>query len=126
MTTDRDENGLERLLAEARDAARPSDDLVARVLADAAAAQAAHRPGPAAAPSAGLVPAQGWLGAIASALGGWPGVSGVTLAGIAGLAMGFWVPDLVDSWSGGQIWMLSGGGGTMPEIGLLWEEAGDV
>jgi hypothetical protein len=50
----------------------------------------------------------------------------VTAAGVAGLVLGFWAPDLVDSLSGGQIWLLTGGGGTMPEIGMLWAEAGDV
>jgi hypothetical protein len=57
-------------------------------------------------------------------------VSGVTLAGLTGLAVGFAAPDLVDSWSGGQIGVLSGASGTMPEVGALWdgtwEEMGDV
>jgi hypothetical protein len=53
-------------------------------------------------------------------------VSGVTLAGVAGLALGLAAPDMVDSWSGGQIWTLTGGTGAVPEIGALWAEAGDV
>ncbi|NKX43703.1 hypothetical protein [Roseicyclus persicicus] len=122
MATERDDDGLESFFAAARGAGRPSDDLVARVLADAAAVQGAGRaPAPAPLPRSG-----GWFSGLAGALGGWPAVSGVTLAGVAGLVLGFTAPDLVDSWSGGQIWSLSGGVGTMPEIGALWEEAGDV
>lgn len=127
MTTDRDDMDLEALLRAARGADTPGDDLVARVLADAAAVQAERATVRAA---AAPVPRGGWLGALVQSIGGWPAVSGVTLAGLAGLAIGFSVPDLVDSWSGGQIWTLSGGGGTVPEIGALldgtWEEMGDV
>lgn len=123
MATEPDNARLEALFAAARGAERPGDDLVARVLADAAAVQAG-----AAAPAAPPAPAVrgGLWSGILSALGGWPGVSGVTAAGVAGLMLGFWAPDVVDSLSGGQLWLLSGGGGTMPEIGLLWAEAGDV
>jgi hypothetical protein len=100
---------------------------VARVLADAARVQA-ERAAVSAAPAP--VPRAGWLGALVQTIGGWPAVSGVALAGLAGLVIGFAVPDLVDSWSGGQIWTLSGGAGTVPEIGALWdgtwEEMGDV
>jgi hypothetical protein len=45
-----------------------------------------------------------------AALGGWGGFGGVTAAGLVGLAVGFWSPDMVDVLSGGQIWSLSGGG----------------
>jgi hypothetical protein len=50
----------------------------------------------------------------------------VTAAGLVGLALGFWAPEAIDSLSGGQLWLISGGAGTMPEIGMLWVEAGDV
>jgi hypothetical protein len=125
MTIDRDDARLDALLAEARGGTSPSDDLVARVLADAARVQAETRPAPPV-----PAPRPGHLRGLIAALGGWPAVSGVTLAGITGLAVGLAAPDLVDSWSGGQIWTLSGGGGTMPEMGALWdgtwEEGGDV
>lgn len=125
MTIERDNGDLDAVLRTARGSATPSDELVARVLADAARVQADTRAAP------GPVPRRvGWLQGLAGGLGGWRAVSGVTLAGVAGLAMGFAAPDLVDAWSGGQIWTLSGGGGTMPEIGALWdgawEEFGDV
>jgi hypothetical protein len=127
MTTDRDDVDLEALLRAAHPADMPGDDLVARVLADAARVQA-ERAAVSAAPAP--VPRRGWLGALVQTIGGWPAVSGVALAGLTGLVIGFAVPDLVDSWSGGQIWTLSGGGGTVPEIGALWdgtwEEMGDV
>lgn len=121
--TGRDDAALDAVLAAARDATVPRDDLVARVLADAASVQAKHRPAPAPRRS-------GWLQGFVAGMGGWRAVSGVTLAGVAGLAMGFAAPDLVDAWTGGQIWALSGGAGTMPEIGALWdgawEDFGDV
>lgn len=124
MATEPEDARLKALFAAAREAERPGDDLVARVLADAAAVQAAARPVPAPAPTP-TARSGTWAG-ILSALGGWPGLSGVTAAGVAGLVLGFWAPDVIDSLSGGQLWLLTGGGGTMPEIGMLWAEAGDV
>ena len=50
----------------------------------------------------------------------------MTLAGVAGLALGILAPDLVDGLSGGQIGLWTGDLGELPEVGLLWEEAGDV
>jgi hypothetical protein len=120
MATEPEDERMDALFAAARGAERPGDDLVARVLADAAAVQAEAAPKPVTPPRGGR------LSGLLSALGGWPGLSGVTAAGIAGLALGFWAPDVVDSLSGGQLWLISGGAGTMPEIGMLWVEAGDV
>ncbi|PWK60676.1 hypothetical protein [Roseicyclus mahoneyensis] len=124
MTIERDDAALEAALAAARGRTIPPDDLVARVLADAARVQAEQM---AAAPAPRRA---GWVQGLVAGMGGWRAVSGVSLAGVAGLAMGFAAPDLVDAWSGGQIWALSGGAGTMPEIGALWdgawEEFGDV
>jgi len=118
MTTDRDDGALDALLRSARGADAPGDDLVARVLADADRVQAGFA---AAAPARAAVPRGGWLAGVIASVGGWPAVSGVTLAGLTGLAVGFAAPDLVDGWSGGQIWTLTGGGETMPEIGALWD-----
>ena len=84
MATDRDDERLEALFQGARGAERPSEALVARVLADAATVQAASRGGSARSPGA-LRGGGGWLSGIVGALGGWPGVSGVTLAGVTGL-----------------------------------------
>lgn len=123
-----DENGqadavLAGLLREARDAVPVSAALSARVLADAQLVQAEAAIARAAAP----VPARaGRFARFRMALGGWPALSGVTLAGMIGLALGFAAPDLVDTLSGGQIGILSGDLGAVPEIGQLWEVAGDV
>lgn len=128
MTRNREDAWLEDMLHEARDAEAPHDDLVARVLADADRVQGVRAAPPAPAPAAPR--AFGWRRRLVGPLGGWSAVSGVTLAGLTGLIVGFTAPDLVDSWSGGQLWILSGGGGTMPEVGALWdgtwEEMGDV
>ncbi|BDW84556.1 MULTISPECIES: hypothetical protein [Roseicyclus] len=128
MTTERDDDALDALFDAARQAAAPPDALVARVLADADRVQAETRAQ--SAPATPPVRRSGPFGRWIAALGGWPAVSGVTLAGVAGLVLGFAAPDVVDSWSGGQIWTLSGGAGTMPEMGALWdgtwEEGGDV
>lgn len=121
MTADRDDDGVDQFLRSARAAEPVGDALLARVLADAAEVQDALRPRPVS-PS----PRPGWLAQITAALGGWQGVSGVTAAGITGLALGFLAPDLVDTLSGGQIGIWSGDLGTIPEISLVWEEAGDV
>ena len=121
MTVERDEEQLDQLLQSARGAVRLPETLSARVLADAAMVQTTLRAAPPQ-PRIGL----GWLAEIRAALGGWPGLSGVTLAGVAGLALGILAPDLVDGLSGGQIGLWTGDLGALPEVGLLWEEAGDV
>ncbi|MDG3040617.1 hypothetical protein [Roseicyclus marinus] len=132
MTIDRDDDVLDALFDAARGTPAPPDALIARVLADAERVQAETRAAAAPPARAGRRPGAlaGALGRWIAALGGWPAVSGVTLAGVAGLALGFALPDVVDTWSGGQIWSLSGGAGTMPEMGALWdgtwEEGGDV
>lgn len=123
MTTEPNDEQLDQLLRSARDAVPVSATLEARVMADAAMVQATMRAAPAA---RGARTGLGWLAEIRGALGGWPGLSGVTLAGIAGLALGIFAPDLIDGLSGGQIGLWSGDLGTLPEIGLLWEEGGDV
>ena len=88
MTERDDDRTLEPFFAAAR--ARPPEagpDLLARVLAEAEAAQAA-RPMPArdgAAPAAGLPGGRGIIGL----LGGWGGIGGLLAAGVAGLWIGF-------------------------------------
>lgn len=92
MTDDSKE--LEDILALVRDVDRPSDDLVARVLADAAAVQAAAA---AAAPAPGG--SRGWF----PTFGGWLGVGGLVAAAATGLFIGVAAPDRVDSAFGGQL-----------------------
>jgi len=93
-----DNRDLDGLLAGARDAETPGAELVARVLADADAVQAGH-------PGAALhraVPRRG-LGAFLPVLGGWPGLSGLAAAAVAGLMFGVYAPDAVDTALGGQL-----------------------
>jgi hypothetical protein len=71
-------------------------------------------------------PSRGWLADVLDGLGGWPTLSGVTAAGVVGLGLGFYAPDVVDSLSGGQLWNVTGTVATMPDIGALWMEVGDV
>lgn len=101
--------------------ARPPADLTERVLRDAAGVQDALRASmPVRAPAG-----RGGFGRLLSALGGWPGLSGVTAAGVFGLALGFAAPDLLDQLSvGGALW--GGGGGWAPDLADLAVEFGDV
>lgn len=64
-----------------------SDDLTARMLADAAAVQAerAHPP----------APGPGLLAQLRDALGGWVGLGGLVTAGAAGIWIGFSPPDFL-------------------------------
>lgn len=82
---------LDDLFKEARvDNPGPSDDLMARVLADAAALQPV--------PTAPRIEAPSlWARALGS-IGGWPALSGVAAAGIAGLWIGLAPPDAFDVW----------------------------
>ncbi len=125
MKTDHDDDRLAPYWSAARGGGSVPDALMARVLADAARVQAtglaAGRQTPVAARRS-----DGLLAGLRQLLGGWPAVSGVTLAGVTGLALGLLVPDLVDGLSGGQIGIWSGAAGALPEIGLLWAEGDDV
>ena len=87
---------LDDLFAAARGAEAPGDDLVARVMADAAAVQAEAATAPT--PSGG-----GWLAGLLSGVGGWFGAGGLVAATTAGLLIGVYAPDTVDSVLGGQL-----------------------
>jgi hypothetical protein len=125
MTTDSGggtDRALDALLSEAG-TQRPGQDLVARVLADAALMQAeAARPAPARRRRGLFRDPPGFV----LALGGWSGVSGVTAAGLVGLAVGFWSPEALDALGGGAWSTASDGGVWMPDISELALEAGDV
>jgi hypothetical protein len=120
MADKRHQDDLDRIFAHAR-AQQPGPELAARVLADAAAVQTARAAPPAPTPRRG-----GWFAGALGAIGGWPGLSGVTAAGVLGLSIGLYAPDLVDTVSGGQIWSLTGGLSVTPDIGSLGVEVGDV
>lgn len=99
---------LDALFAEARShAPEPSDALMARVLADALAAQ----PTPAAFAVAVPPPPRGLLTRLADLFGGMGALAGVGGAAVAGLFLGFVQPSGLSSFSaaltGGQIDSLS-------------------
>jgi len=107
---------------------------VARVLADAEAVQSAAE-----AVQVGLdappprrvarsrVRSSGWMAGLVAGLGGWSVVSGITAAGVAGLAVGLYAPDAVTGWIGeGALPFSSPGYEVTPDIGALWVEADDV
>lgn len=78
-----DGDDLDDLFAAARRVApAPPDALMARVLADAMAAQAAVR----------RAPRPGLLAQLREALGGWPAIGGLATAGVVGLAIGIAAP----------------------------------
>ncbi len=98
MTVERDE--LEEFLASARNAETPSDDLMARVLSDAANEQAAIGRGTAASETR----RSGFgLRGILSAIGGWPSASGLAAAAVTGLLIGVYAPNSLDDVLGGQL-----------------------
>lgn len=99
-TTDHDDDrALEALFATARQAPPdPSAALLARVLADATAVQAAF---PAPVPARAAPAASGGWHGLLDLLGGWGGVGGLVAAGLTGLWIGFSGTGLLGSASAG-------------------------
>ena len=88
--TDPTEKLLDDLLGHARAReALPSDDLIARVLADAATVQNAADRGPV------PTPAKGAWANLMEAIGGWPALSGLAAATVAGIWVGVAPPAMV-------------------------------
>ena len=123
MTDDeRQERRLE-VAFEAAGAARPepSAELMARVLADAEAAQAEF------APASVPRPRSGYLRQFFETLGGWPAIAGLTAAGVAGIWLGVnpdtGVSDALASYlragetAAYTVDMMPGA-----ELGLAWDE----
>ncbi len=116
MQSEPQETDLDRLFADAADD-MPSDQLMARVLADASAVQAKARPAVAA------TPPTPWWREVLDAIGGWPTLSGATAAGVMGVMIGIYAPDLVDGLSGGQLLDFSDSYSVAPDLGgLAWED----
>ncbi len=89
MMTNQNDEILEDLFAQAREQdPHPSDALLARVLADADDVQAGMQPALIATPN-------GLWGRILDALGGWPAVSGLAAATVAGVWIGVAPPSSV-------------------------------
>jgi hypothetical protein len=123
MAEDIDDKALDALDALLAEAARetPTPALRARVLADgvsvADAVASAPRP----------PRARGWRDLL-DGFGGWRALSGVTAAGVMGLAIGLYAPGAVDLVLDGRLTALSDGGVT-PDIEALllaMEDLGDV
>ena len=78
-------------------ATAPSDDLVARILADAEAqvSRVAEVP---------KVRPEGFLATILAGIGGWPAAAGLATATVAGLAIGLNAPDTLDTLSVGYFY----------------------
>jgi hypothetical protein len=94
MATDREDIALDRLFQAGRAGPVPSDDFMARILADAAR-EAAPVPVPAT-PTA----RPGLLASLLSAIGGWPAAAGMATAAMAGVWLGFSSPELIDTYVG--------------------------
>lgn len=112
MATDRDDIALERLFAAGRAGPQPTDDFMARILADAAQ-QAAPLP---------QAPRRrsGVLATLLASIGGWPAAAGMATAAATGVWLGFSSPDLVDSYVGaaGSVAL----GEFLPDVGVLAAE----
>ena len=114
---------LDALFAQACDDG-PSDALMARVMGDAEAVQSqlAARP-----VVVSEVPKPGLFALLAGAVGGWSAVSGITAAGVMGLAVGLYSPDTVADWLESDTLSLGISGYEIaPDLGALWTEDGDV
>lgn len=75
----------------------PSDDLMARIMADAVAEMPAPRP------IARPVKKQGLLAGLIAGIGGWPALAGMATATVAGVWIGFAQPDTLNTWAGGAL-----------------------
>ena len=116
MTHNSDEN-LDALFKQAR-GVEPGPDLMARVLADADRAQEDLLRRPVSAPM------RSWWTSSLAAIGGWSAVSGITAAGVMGLAVGLYSPDTVSAWLNDDTTL--GSYELAPDVGGLWTEDSDV
>ena len=115
MVTDPKDHNIDRLFAEAS-GDQPPADLVARVLADAAALQPASAP-----VRAGV--RRHWLRNALDAIGGWPTLSGVTAAGVMGVVIGVYGFEMIDALANGVLTDLGGGYSLTPDLSAwVWEE----
>lgn len=127
--TDRDDDKMLESLFEAgrAEAPVPSQELMARILADAQA----NMPAPAPIARAARPARRGLLAGLLAAVGGWPSVATMATATVAGIWLGFAQPDTLNTLSGGTL--LPGSAGVAYEVddlipsygsfdGLLTEE----
>ena len=89
-----DEQELDDLFGLAQDnAPAPSDDLMAKIMADAAAV-AAHN-APVAAQVAPVSP--GFWASVLAMIGGWPAAAGLATAAVTGVMIGVASPDTIET-----------------------------
>ena len=94
MVTDKDDTLDSFFDAARRSDATPQDDLMARVMADAAMVSAQRDVPAVTAPSSLSI----WV-RIVETIGGWPALGGVMAAGIGGLWIGVAPPANVEDWA---------------------------
>lgn len=115
------EDALDALFAQAAQDTAPAD-LMARVVADADFVLAET---PVAAPVGAA--GRSWLAGLISGLGGWSALSGITAAGVMGLAVGLYSPDAVAGLLENDGLSLGIGAYDLtPDVSDLWTEDGDV
>ncbi len=116
-----DDDALEAFFAAAqRTTPAPSDALLARVMADALAAQEARQQVPARMRPQPFRP--GLLAQLREALGGWPAFGGLAAAGVTGLALGLAAPLGQDGLAGfASAFLLQGDTGDAYLVDLMPE-----
>ena len=96
-----DDQEMDLFFEAAREAApRPSDDLMARILADAAQVQTEAQALKEAVPAGG---GGGFLDRVFGAVGGWIPATGLAAVAVTGLMIGFVSPDGLDDLTGGYL-----------------------
>jgi len=107
---------LDQLFAAAQDdAPQPSDDLMARIMADAHSEMSAQMAPP-------VAPArQGLFAGLLAMIGGWPAAAGLATATVAGLVIGLSTPDTFEVLAGGYL-----GDAASYEIDDLMPSIGDL
>lgn len=129
MADDPDEAALDALLHEAR-AQTPPTELTQRVLVDADTVLTTA--GPVAPVRSGTGQrGPGFLAGLLDGIGGWGGLTGVTAAGLVGLAIGLSAPGMLDTVTGAGGLSLglgadTAGAGWAPDFTELALEDGDV
>lgn len=122
MTHEHETDEVDALLAQARHE-RPGPELMARVRADAATVQAEVRTRA----QAEVPRRRAWMAGLIGAIGGWSAVSGITAAGVMGLAVGLYAPDTVaDLLANDRLSLGLDSYYLTPDLSGLWTEDGDV
>ena len=95
----------------------PSDDLIARILADADAEVIAQS-------QTAAPPRRGWFAQVVGGLGGWPALAGLATAAVTGVTIGVVSPDVIDTWTDGTVSAALGYevNDLLPSVGGLLDE----